>query len=128
MSEGINFADDHARAVVLIGIPYPAYKDTKVEQKKAYNDHKDSQARGLVTGSKWYNLQAFRAMNQVRICDLIHFCLIQLRVALGFSATAFLVFVRSCNLSCLLAGRLFPIFSPNRYILLCEHCKKIGRA
>lgn len=66
MSEGINFADDHARAVVLLGIPFPAYKDTKVEQKKAYNDHKCSQARGLVTGTKWYNLQAFRAMNQVR--------------------------------------------------------------
>ena len=72
VSEGINFADCHARAVVLLGIPYPAYKDTKVEQKKAYNDHKDSQARGLVTGTKWYNLQAFRAMNQV---GLPHACL-----------------------------------------------------
>ncbi len=29
-SEGIDFADAHARAVVLLGIPYPAFKDTKV--------------------------------------------------------------------------------------------------
>lgn len=65
VSEGINFADEHARAVILVGIPYPAFKDSKVEQKKAYNDHKDSQQRGLISGSRWYSLQAYRAMNQV---------------------------------------------------------------
>jgi hypothetical protein len=75
VSEGINFADEHARAVVLVGIPYPGYKDTKVEQKKMYNDHKESQARGVVSGSKWYNLQAFRAMNQVPAPAVAHSCI-----------------------------------------------------
>lgn len=28
-SEGIDFADDNARAVVVLGIPYPNLKDTK---------------------------------------------------------------------------------------------------
>lgn len=65
MSEGINFADEYARAVVLLGIPLPAYKDTKVREKRAFNDHRDSQTRGLVNGSQWYELQGFRAMNQV---------------------------------------------------------------
>ncbi|GFH06161.1 helicase ATP-binding domain-containing protein, partial [Haematococcus lacustris] len=29
-SEGIDFADAHARGVVIVGIPYPALKDTRV--------------------------------------------------------------------------------------------------
>lgn len=29
-SEGIDFADQHARGVILLGIPFPAVKDTKV--------------------------------------------------------------------------------------------------
>ena len=29
-SEGIDFANEHARGVLLLGIPYPALKDTKV--------------------------------------------------------------------------------------------------
>ena len=65
MSEGINFADEHARAVVLLGIPYPAAKDSKVVLKRAYNSAPTNRARGLVDGMHWYNLQAFRAMNQV---------------------------------------------------------------
>ena len=30
VSEGLNFADDNARAVISVGIPYPAAKDLKV--------------------------------------------------------------------------------------------------
>ena len=66
VSEGINFADEHARAVVLLGIPFPAFKDAKVRQKKAYNSHPRNRARGLISGDEWYSLQAYRAMNQVR--------------------------------------------------------------
>ena len=66
VSEGINFADAHARAVVVLGVPYPSVKDAKVTLKKQYNNHVLNQRRGLVTGDEWYNLQAYRAMNQVR--------------------------------------------------------------
>jgi hypothetical protein len=37
-SEGIDFRDAQARAVVIIGIPYPAARDAKVVLKKGYND------------------------------------------------------------------------------------------
>lgn len=61
VSEGLDFADENARAVINIGIPYPAIKDPKVNLKKEYNDrHKDS----LLPGHLWYDTQAFRAMNQ----------------------------------------------------------------
>ena len=66
MSEGINFADEHARAVVVLGIPYPNMKDSKVKLKKAFNSHPRNRQRGLVPGDEWYSLQAFRAMNQAR--------------------------------------------------------------
>ena len=61
VSEGLDFADEYARAVINIGIPYPAFKDPKVTLKKEYNDrNRDS----LLPGNQWYETQAFRALNQ----------------------------------------------------------------
>ncbi|KAH9524209.1 Fanconi anemia group J protein [Bulinus truncatus] len=63
VSEGLDFADNFARAVITVGIPYPNYKDVQVEQKRQYNEsHKNS--RGLLGGHQWYEIQAFRALNQ----------------------------------------------------------------
>jgi hypothetical protein len=75
VSEGIDLTDEHVRAVVLVGIPFPGYKDTKVEQKKMYNDHKESQGREVISGAKWYNLQAFRESNQVTTPHIAHSCI-----------------------------------------------------
>lgn len=72
MSEGINFADAHARAVVVLGIPYPNVKDSKVTLKKKFNSHPRNKQRGLVSGDEWYSLQAYRAMNQVRVSVFAH--------------------------------------------------------
>ncbi|XP_039176776.1 Fanconi anemia group J protein isoform X2 [Crotalus tigris] len=63
VSEGLDFSDDNARAVLTIGIPFPNLKDLQVEQKRKYNDQ-HSKARGLLTGSQWYEIQAYRALNQ----------------------------------------------------------------
>lgn len=63
VSEGINFSDANARAVVLIGIPFPAFKDARVVAKKEFNDANRGR---LLSGAAWYQLQGFRAMNQVR--------------------------------------------------------------
>ena len=62
ISEGIDFADANARAVICVGIPYPNYKDPLVQAKRSYND--SGRYRGLLSGQKWYDQQAFRALNQ----------------------------------------------------------------
>ncbi|XP_040903306.1 Fanconi anemia group J protein isoform X2 [Toxotes jaculatrix] len=63
VSEGLDFTDDNARAVVTIGIPFPNIKDLQVELKMKYNDH-HCKSRGLLPGHRWYEIQAFRALNQ----------------------------------------------------------------
>ncbi|XP_071093309.1 Fanconi anemia group J protein homolog [Haliotis cracherodii] len=63
VSEGLDFADNFARAVITVGIPYPNFKDIQVDLKRKYND-KHKAARGLLSGSDWYEIQAFRALNQ----------------------------------------------------------------
>ncbi|KAM4048052.1 Fanconi anemia group J protein isoform 2-T2 [Anomaloglossus baeobatrachus] len=63
VSEGLDFSDDNARAVVTVGIPFPNIKDLQVELKRKYNDQ-HSKTRGLLPGSQWYEIQAYRALNQ----------------------------------------------------------------
>eukprot|EP00884_Botryococcus_braunii_P014094 jgi/Botrbrau1/22686/Bobra.0132s0029.2 len=66
VSEGLDFTDGFARAVLLLGIPYPYVKDPKVQLKKAYNDQRlrgPNRSR-FITGDAWYCQQAFRALNQ----------------------------------------------------------------
>ncbi len=46
-----------------VGIPYPNIKDRLIELKKAYNDA-NSVTRGLLRGKEWYEIQAYRALNQ----------------------------------------------------------------
>lgn len=58
-SEGIDFKDEFARAVIAIGIPYPSIKDPQIGLKKEYNDK-----NGGFNGRLWYEAQAFRAVNQ----------------------------------------------------------------
>jgi Fanconi anemia group J protein len=50
--------------VITIGIPYPSFKDPKVEGKRAYNDHQVAASKQCLKGSQWYEVQAFRALNQ----------------------------------------------------------------
>lgn len=58
-SEGVDFKDSSARAVICVGIPYPSLHDPQIELKKEYNDkHKH------FNGRRWYETQAFRAVNQ----------------------------------------------------------------
>lgn len=68
VSEGIDFPDNAARAVITVGIPFPAMKDPVTEMKQEYNDHINSKEtaveKRLVSGKRWYQIQAFRALNQ----------------------------------------------------------------
>ncbi|XP_035985322.1 Fanconi anemia group J protein homolog isoform X1 [Fundulus heteroclitus] len=63
VSEGLDFTDDNARAVITIGIPFPNIKDLQVELKMKYNDQ-HCKSRGLLSGHHWYEIQAYRALNQ----------------------------------------------------------------
>ena len=63
VSEGIDFPDDQARAVLLVGIPYPNLKDLKVNLKKEYQNLQPK-SRNLLDGNTWYGHSAFRALNQ----------------------------------------------------------------
>ncbi|XP_069578846.1 Fanconi anemia group J protein isoform X1 [Brachyistius frenatus] len=63
VSEGLDFTDDNARAVLTIGIPFPNIKDLQVELKMKYNDQ-HCKSRGLLPGNRWYEIQAYRALNQ----------------------------------------------------------------
>lgn len=63
VSEGLDFADSNARAVLIFGIPFPNVKDTKVGLKKAYNDAGQRTHR-LLSGDQWYIQQAFRCVRR----------------------------------------------------------------
>ncbi|XP_028765231.1 Fanconi anemia group J protein homolog isoform X1 [Neltuma alba] len=63
VSEGIDFSDDNARVVIIVGIPFPNINDIQVALKKKYNDTYKS-SKNLLSGNEWYCHQAFRALNQ----------------------------------------------------------------
>lgn len=76
VSEGIDFSDEHGRAVVITGLPYPSAIDPKIVLKRQYADEqakKRTETIGrpaststgkVMNGSEWYNALAMRAVNQ----------------------------------------------------------------
>lgn len=60
LSEGMDLGDDYCRAVIIIGLPYPAAYDPKVVLKKKYMDDFNPK----INGNSWYMLQMKRALNQ----------------------------------------------------------------
>lgn len=49
VSEGLDFTDSRARAVIVIGLPYPPFYDPKVILKRAYMD--DGKKQNLSVGA-----------------------------------------------------------------------------
>ncbi|XP_029836155.3 regulator of telomere elongation helicase 1 homolog [Ixodes scapularis] len=62
MSEGMDFADQYARAAIIVGFPLPPCFDPRVQLKKQYLD--ESASKSTFSGNDWYLLQATRAVNQ----------------------------------------------------------------
>lgn len=58
-SEGIDFRDSEARAVVAVGIPFPNLGEPEVFLKREYNDQHMRRS-----GNAWYEMQAYKAVNQ----------------------------------------------------------------
>ncbi|GJQ10909.1 hypothetical protein GpartN1_g2700.t1 [Galdieria partita] len=59
MSEGMDFSDEYARAVILVGIPFPPLQQRKVRMKQHYLSTVKK-----TDPQRWYRLEAIRAMNQ----------------------------------------------------------------
>uniref|UniRef100_A0A914XD34 DNA helicase n=2 Tax=Plectus sambesii TaxID=2011161 RepID=A0A914XD34_9BILA len=64
MSEGIDFADSHCRAVVIIGIPYPPLMDARVCLKKNYLNELRCAKQTATDPEVWYATEGVRAVNQ----------------------------------------------------------------
>ena len=83
ISEGIDFANEQSRAVVITGLPFPPSHDPKVKMKREYLDGARAQKiakasadggfgekalkNGIsdkLSGHEWYQQQAHRAVNQ----------------------------------------------------------------
>jgi len=63
LSEGFDFADKKARAVVTVGIPFPAFS-SEVQMKMKNNDDKKKTNKDFLSGDSWYFIEALRAINQ----------------------------------------------------------------
>lgn len=62
VAEGIDFSDNEARCVLTVGIPFAVRNDPSIDMKMMYNNL--NKIKGLLSGSDWYSIQAFRALNQ----------------------------------------------------------------
>lgn len=60
MSEGINFANDMARCVVVVGLPYPDITDVELKEKMMTMD----KSAGGMSGQAYYQNLCLRAVNQ----------------------------------------------------------------
>jgi chromosome transmission fidelity protein 1 len=67
MSEGINFANEMARCVVVVGLPYPDITDPELKEKMKVlddlNRHSGDNPMGI-TGTEYYQNLCMRAVNQ----------------------------------------------------------------
>lgn len=54
VTEGIDFSDEKARAVVLIGLPNANISDKKLKWKQAYLNSKKKRDKKSISGNEWY--------------------------------------------------------------------------
>ena len=64
MSEGINFADDMARCVLVVGLPYPDITDPVLMEKMKSLDNECSNAGIGISGQAYYQNLCMRTVNQ----------------------------------------------------------------
>ena len=60
ISEGLDFSDNAARCVMVVGVPYPMMTDPKVLLKQQYLDarnmlRKPGSNSQTINGKEWYN-------------------------------------------------------------------------
>lgn len=64
MSEGINFANDMARCVMVVGLPYPDITDPELKEKMSTMDAAAAKNSSSISGQAYYQNLCMRAVNQ----------------------------------------------------------------
>ena len=64
LSEGINFANDYCRCVVVVGMPYPDSKDIVLQQRREFFNQKALEGKTKCNGQMFYENLCMRAVNQ----------------------------------------------------------------
>jgi len=64
MSEGINFANDMARCVMVVGLPYPDITDPELKEKMSTMDAAAAKNKSSISGQAYYQNLCMRAVNQ----------------------------------------------------------------
>jgi chromosome transmission fidelity protein 1 len=64
MSEGINFADEMARCVMVVGLPYPDITDPELKEKMSAMDAAAARNKSSISGQSYYQNLCMRAVNQ----------------------------------------------------------------
>lgn len=64
LSEGLNFADDLGRAVVMVGLPYPNRKSAELSEKMTYLNERVPRIGGRLPGDEHYDNLCMKAVNQ----------------------------------------------------------------
>ncbi len=63
VAEGLNFVNDLARLVVVIGLPYSNRKEARIELKERFQDEVHARDPLAMQGWDWYEEEAVRAVN-----------------------------------------------------------------
>ena len=61
LSEGINFSDELARTLVVLGLPYPSSKSQSIQQRIAFYDERGPEE---FKGKDYYENLCMRTLNQ----------------------------------------------------------------
>ena len=64
MSEGINFSDELARCVCVVGLPYPNIGSPEMVEKMRYLDAMKVSSKGDSNGRAYYENTCWKAINQ----------------------------------------------------------------
>lgn len=65
MSEGINFADDLGRCVIMVGLPFPNSNSVELKEKMAWlRSSRATEAEGNAAATDYYENLCMRAVNQ----------------------------------------------------------------
>ena len=64
LSEGINFANDYCRCVMVVGMPYPDSNDIVLKQRMEFFNQKFNEHKTQCDGKMFYENLCMRAVNQ----------------------------------------------------------------